>query len=195
MKIEKFTEKDIPEAVKLTVEAWNEAIGQWDRRVAHVVCEYSVRDEFLNPDYALKITENGEMLGFILAATASDTNCADDWLHSRRGEFTDCEHLEILDIVEEASHSNESLVLRNMVDGDAMLTFFLSTRPGCGRLLLNEMCTLLSNDGYRNLLLWTDITCNHQYYPKHGFSLVDEQHFQADGNEEPFTVFIYKKPL
>ncbi|MBQ2878622.1 MAG: hypothetical protein IJE42_06805 [Bacteroidaceae bacterium] len=50
--------------------------------------------------------------------------------------------------------------------------------------------------GCKNSFLWTDITCNHQYYPKHGFELVDKMEYPFDEiDDAPFVVYVYKKPL
>lgn len=195
MKVCKFTSDDIAEAVALTVEAWSAPLADWDKEVARVVCEYSVRDEFLNKELALKITDDGVMKGFILAATADDANDADEWLLEQMKRFTRKEHLDIFQMVIDASHSNENMVLKNMNEKDAMLTFFLSTQKGCGRMLLDEMTALLRSKGYENSLLWTDVTCNHQYYPRHGFTLVDEAVYPGDDGEPPFKVYVYKKSL
>lgn len=195
MKVDKFTSADIPEAVNLTVEAWSEALADWDKEVARVVCEYSVRDEFLNKELALKITDAGVMKGFILAAAATDSNEADEWLRGQMERFTRNEDLDIFEMVIDASHSNEGLVLSNMGERDAMLTFFLSSQKGCGKILLDEMSALLCSKGYENCLLWTDVTCNHEYYPRHGFTLIDEVDYPGEEGEPPFSVYVYKKKL
>ena len=52
-----FTQEDIPAAVELTIAAWNDALADWDKDIARVVCEYSVRYEYQNPALALKIVE------------------------------------------------------------------------------------------------------------------------------------------
>ncbi len=195
VRIEPFTETDIPQAVQLTIEAWAEALADWDKTVAAVVCEYSVRDEFLNKNLSLKITDNGNMKGFIFAALPGDENDADTWLENQKRRFENKEHLDILQMVKGVSRRNEDLVLKNMGRNDAMLTFFLSIQKGCGKQLLSAMTEKLVTMKIENSLLWTDVTCNHQYYPKHGFELVDKTDYASHDDEEPFTVFIYKKNI
>lgn len=196
MEIEQFTEHDIPEAVRLTVEAWGTALADWDKDVARVVCEYSVRDEYLNKNLALKITDQGAMKGFIFAALPGDENDVDAWLQQQAAAFSKAEDLDTLQMVKDASRRNEDLVLKNMGANDAMLTFFLSSQKGCGKQLLSAMNERLKSLGCKNSFLWTDITCNHQYYPKHGFELVDKMEYPFDEiDDAPFVVYVYKKPL
>lgn len=197
MIIEKFTHNDIAEATELTLSAWSDALREWKRDVARVVCEYSVRDEFLNEELALKITDDGVMKGFILAASVTDGNTADEWLYEQMKNFSDENDIKIFNMVIDASHGNESHVLNHMGEKDAMLTFFLSSQKGCGKILLQEMLGLLHSKGYENCYLWTDVTCNHEYYPKHGFTLVEEivMHEGGDDGDTPFVVYIYRKKI
>ena len=185
-----FTQDDIPAAVELTVDAWSEALQSWDQDIARVVCEYSVRYEYQNPSLALKIVADGEMKGFIFASNGGGNPAADEWYSVARKNFTDEEQNEILDMVLSSSHGNEDMVVRKMGRGDAMLTFFLSAQKGCGSLLLPAMSNLLKSRGYENMLLWTDITCNHTYYPRHGFELVDEKRSDHRFVVGPFFVLI-----
>ncbi len=190
-----FTQEDIPAAVELTIAAWNDALADWDKDIARVVCEYSVRYEYQNPALALKIVEGTEMKGFIFASDAGGNAAADEWYSVARRNVTDKEQNEILDMVLSSSHGNEDMVARKMGQSDVMLTFFLSSQKGCGKQLLAAMSKLLKSCGYENMLLWTDITCNHGYYPHHGFELVDEKAFSKYDNEEPFIVYVYKKRI
>lgn len=195
MQITPFTQEDIPAAVELTVAAWDDALQDWDRDIARIVCEYSVRYEFQDPSLALKITDGTDMKGFIFTSTASGNELADDWYSVAREKFNDEEQNEILDMVLSSSHGNEDMVVQNMGERDVMLTFFLSAQKGCGKQLLAAMNDLLKAGGYKNMLLWTDITCNHGYYPHNGFELIEEKAFRKYDFEEPFVVYIYKKGI
>lgn len=193
--IEKFTTDDIVQATQLAVEAWSDAIGHWGEELTYVVCEYSVRAELLNSSFALKVTDGTKMRGYLFAATATDKNDADEWIKAQRSRFSRIEDFEILDMVVSSTRNNEKMVVRNMKENDAMLTFFLSTQKGCGKMLLTAMNDLLKSCGYKNMLLWTDITCNHGYYPHNGFELVEEKSFDKYDFDEPFVVYIYKKGI
>lgn len=193
MQILPFTNDDIPHAVELTVAAWSDALDGWDKDIARIVCEYSVRYEFQNPALALKIVDDGKMKGFIFASSAAGNERADEWYSVAREGFKGELQNEILDMVQASSHGNEDMVADKMGDNDVMLTFFLSAQKGCGKRLLAAMNSMLKSLDYKNMLLWTDITCNHTYYPHHGFELVDERAFAKDDVDEPFVVYVYKK--
>ncbi len=57
---------------------------------------------------------------------------------------------------------------------DLYLSFFISSIHGCGKCLLAEVISLAQSEGYNNLYLWTDSSCNHGYYAHHGFEKTAE---------------------
>ena len=57
---------------------------------------------------------------------------------------------------------------------DLYLAFFISAVPGCGKMLLNEFSQKAKADGYENMYLWTDSSCDHNYYDHHHFEKVAE---------------------
>ena len=59
-----------------------------------------------------------------------------------------------------------------MVPNSAKLSFFISQKPGYGTPVLNALLERLRERGIEWLYLWTDCTCNWQYYPKHGYELI-----------------------
>ncbi|MBQ8270213.1 MAG: hypothetical protein IJZ22_03260 [Bacteroidaceae bacterium] len=192
--IEPFTPDDIPAAVELTIAAWNDALATWDKEVARIVCEYSVRYEYQDPSLALKITDGTGMKGFIFASSATSGNAvADEWYSLSGEKINDDAQRDILNMLLSSSHSNEEMVLREMGDNDVMLTFFLSSEKGCGKRLLAAMNELLKSRNYNNMFLWTDITCNHGYYPRNGFELVSEKSF--DKYDTDFVVYVYRKEI
>ena len=46
----------------------------------------------------------------------------------------------------------------------------------------------------KNLYLWTDTSCTHEYYPQHGFTLVGQFLSEVYDSYAPgYTTYIYKK--
>ena len=46
------------------------------------------------------------------------------------------------------------------------------------------------------MYLWTDTSCNHDYYPNHGFTLATkyrDSHYST--NENDYITYIYWKPI
>ena len=83
-----------------------------------------------------------------------------------------------------------------MNEADIQLTLYVSRKPGAGSRLLNELCSHLKSDGYKNLYLWTDIECNWEWYVKHGYELVEEGTYeQFSSDDEDYKTFIFRKAL
>ena len=49
---------------------------------------------------------------------------------------------------------------------------------------------------FKKMYLWTDTSCNHDYYPNHGFTLATkyrDSHYST--NENDYITYIYWKPI
>ena len=67
---------------------------------------------------------------------------------------------------------------------------------GCGKQLLAEVVALAKAEGYENLYLWTDSSCNHGYYAHHGFVKVAE--FKSDEwktDADDYLTYIYRRQI
>lgn len=98
--------------------------------------------------------------------------------------------------IREASHLAYPVWGVNYIADGQDLSFFLSAVQGCGKQLLAEVVAGAKRDGYENLYLWTDSSCNHSYYARHGFEKVAE--FKSDEwktNSNDYLTYIYRKSL
>jgi predicted N-acetyltransferase YhbS len=157
---------------------------------------YIVRHNCYDNEFALQATEeNGHLLGIITAARKGEHNKAKTWLEERIGALTEAEQADLRTLqhyLEEGDRRTLSL----MGDEDVKLSFFASARSGCGRMLLEEDMRRFRKHHFQNMYLWTDITCSHNYYPRHGFQLVDTykaEEFSTD--EADYLTYIYRKNI
>lgn len=87
-------------------------------------------------------------------------------------------------------------ILREMVPNSAKLSFFISRKKGYGTPVLNALIELLRQRGVEWLYLWTDCTCNWQYYVNHGYEKISEgvaPEFSTD--KEDYTYYMFRKRI
>ncbi len=86
--------------------------------------------------------------------------------------------------------------LAEMSDSDVKLSLFISLKKGCGRELLDTITQEFRKLGFKRMFLWTDTSCDHEYYPAHGFTLATEyrdRHYSTD--EADYMTYIYWKQI
>lgn len=66
-----------------------------------------------------------------------------------------------------------------METNDVIVGLFVSTRKGCGKRLLAELLYASEQKGIHHLYLWTDMSCNYNYYYRNNFEEV--AHFMTNG--------------
>ncbi|MBR1557952.1 MAG: hypothetical protein IJ647_09380 [Prevotella sp.] len=198
MKIETFTEMDIKEASKLAYPVWGEghaANGQGEC-FGLLMCEYIIRYGWYGEPFAFKITEDGKMLGCILAGNIKQDNHYNQWLEEQLPTFNEKQKHEALALKDYFGKTSPKVYRHMTAAKDLYLSFFLSSVPGCGKLLLAEIVSLAREKGYESLYLWTDASCNHGYYDHHGFEKVAE--FKGDEwatDSADYLTYIYRKTI
>lgn len=53
-----------------------------------------------------------------------------------------------------------------MSEDDLMMGLFISTQKGGGKMLLSKLVESACKNGVKNIYLWTDTTCDFDYYQK-----------------------------
>lgn len=196
MKIEKFVEADIREAAALAFPVWGvgHASNGQGNEFGLLMCEYIVRYGWYGAPYAFKMTENGKMVGCILAGNITWKNGYNEWLDTLLPTFNERQREEALALRDYFVATGPKVYDRMNPEEDLYLSFFLSSVPGCGKKLLAEVVALAKEEGYKNLYLWTDSSCNHGYYAHHKFEQVAEfksNEWATDAND--YLTYIYKK--
>lgn len=73
---------------------------------------------------------------------------------------------------------------------------FNPEQKGYGTPVLNALIELLRQRGVEWLYLWTDCTCNWQYYVNHGYEKIGEgvaPEFSTD--KEDYTYYMFRKRI
>lgn len=80
-----------------------------------------------------------------------------------------------------------------MQDTDIMTGLFISCQKGGGKMLLSKLVETCKENNIKNIYLWTDTTCDYDYYSKNKFELVKEA--ETTVNNKVLKTIIYKKPV
>ena len=173
MVIKQFTQDRIGLVAKMAAGVWGKEQGAHSSEVARIFCQHLTRYSLYSVDLAFQAEDEDGLQAIAFAWLPGDTNDAALWLRSQFPNMTKEGQLTLL--------TNECYLTRTdaelqskMVPNSAKLSFFISQKPGYGTTVLNVLIERLRERGIEWLYLWTDCTCNWQYYPKHGYELIDQ---------------------
>lgn len=190
--IRNFEDKDIEEASKIAHLTWGNFYMQESQELQNLIYEFMVQYYDLNRKFSFAAIDNG-FKGFLLAGCKVDKNNSyKDFIKQTQTLKNDTEReiaLGLLDYLELCG----SEVKKIMAEDDIMLCLFVSVQKGFGRELLAKLTETCIENGIKNIFLWSDTTCDYEYYSKNNFILVKEVKNILNG--KPVTTVIYKKEL
>lgn len=199
MKIEKFTEEDIREAAELAYPVWGEghAANGNGREFGLLMCEYIVRYGWYGAPFAFKmVNDEGRMVACILAGDHTKENGYNNWFNTIKSRFNEQQRAEAYTLRDYFARTAPKVYGHMEKGKDLYLSFFISSLPGCGKQLLQEVMELARSKGYRALYLWTDSSCNHSYYARNSFVKVAE--FKSDEwktSDSDYLTYIYRRDI
>ena len=134
--------------------------------------------------------ENGQLCGFLLAFEPSAPS--QDLLKELFQEFRDRDNAYLLRYKAylDGNHHQEILMTS---PGEVILGLFASSVRGAGRKLLKTFAEKALSLGKKGLILWTDETCDHSYYPAHGFQEIARMPANPSIDEMQLNTIFYKK--
>ena len=199
MKIEQFTEGDIREAAVLAYPMWGKGHAGEGRGEAFglLMCEYIVRYGWYGAPFAFKMVDDeGRMVACILAGDHTRDNGYNAWLDRLMPTFDEHQRAEAEALRAYFGRTAPKVYEQMTAGKDLYLSFFFSSVPGCGKQLLAEMMRLAASEGYRAMYLWTDSSCDHDYYAHHRFEKVGE--FKSDEwktDTDEYLTYIYRRSI
>lgn len=201
MNIEPFDSKYIPEIVRWVTPLWT--MMEWDADVSEKTShkkqdldvEFIVRHNIFSNEFALQLVCEEELQAVAFAAEKDEENQAIQWLATESEKLSEKERhslQQVVDYLEEMDEKTCSFLEK----GAVRLTLFASCQRGCGSVILLQLEERLRRAGFKTMYLWTDSDCNHQWYPNHGFTLVEAQRNETFSTpEKNFMTYIFKKQL
>lgn len=195
MKIEKFREEDIIIASSLAKQAWHWFYEGFSNDYIQHIAECIIRHNFTDADLSFKISDDNEIKGVIFGTRKGKIIDLSDWVKKQSENMTPKEHF-LLDKLYKYMDEADQNTLSEMSHEDVKLSLFISLKKGYGKELLNTIVQEFHKHNFKKMYLWTDTSCNHDYYPNHGFTLATkyrDSHYST--NENDYITYIYWKPI
>ena len=201
MNLEPFDAKYIPEIVGWVTPLWSmmdldaDVSEKLSNKKQDLDVEFIVRHNIFYNEFAFQLVQEKELQAVAFAARKEEENDALQWLEENSGHLS-AKEAESLQRVVVYLEQMDAKTCSFMEKDDIRLSLFASSQRGCGGMILQQLEERLRDAGFKFMYLWTDSDCNHQWYPNHGFTLVE-----AEGNEtfstpdKNFMTYIFKKKL
>lgn len=191
MKITTFSYDCIGDVAKIAAGVWGKEQGAHGEKVSRIFCEHLSRYSCYSSAFALQAEDEEGIQAVAFAWLPGDTNDAGDWLRQHLDGLTE-EEQQVLLRNEQYLKRTDGMLQSKMEGKAAKLSFFISRKPGYGTPILNALIDLLREQGIEWLYLWTDCTCNWQYYVKHGYEQIGQgiaPEFSTDTEDYDFRMF------
>lgn len=201
MHVEPFDSKYIPEIVRWVTPLWT--MMEWDTDVSEkpshkkqeLDVEFIVRHNIFYNEFALQLVQGEELQAVAFAARKEEKNNALQWLAENSQNLSVKEQESLQQVVDYLEHM-DAKTCSFMEKDDIRLSLFASSQRGCGSVILSQLEAVLGRAGFKSMYLWTDSDCNHQWYPNHGFSLVESECNETFSTpEKNFMTYIFRKKL
>lgn len=184
-----FTEQDLPAAGNIALQLWGGEVPGMPPETKKIVYDYLARYYFNDASpFNLAVTCDGRLQALLLAS-------AEEFVPPPLPEDLPPAVLKYLTDYRKYLDGNRHLEKLYTRSGDVQLLFFAGIRPGCGKLLMAEFIRRLRQRNYDSMILWSDNTCNYQYYLEHGFELLHRQIADPGLENMHLETMIFRKKL
>ena len=173
MIIRKFTAEDLPDAGKIAHQLWGNEVPDMPEKLRRRIYDYLPRYYFdPESEFNLAAEADGELKALLLASPSPPEPLAANEFLLQGLSAADRQY-----VWEYQAYltGNRQLEENFQASAEIILLFFASIRPGCGKMLMQKFVEICRQSGFSSMLLWTDNTCNYQYYFDHQFELLHRQ--------------------
>lgn len=191
MIVRNFTDYDIEEASKISHLVWGDLYKKESSELQTLIYDFTLKYYYLNKTFSLALDDNG-LKGLVFASSKHDKNNSVKNFTTKLQSLSDNDKiiaLNLLDYVETTGREVKNI----MNEDDLMMGLFISTQKGGGKMLLSKLIETAKEKGIKNIYLWTDTTCDFDYYQKNKFTLVKE--FKRNVNNKKINTLIFKKEI
>ena len=191
MIVRNFIDNDVEEASKISHLVWGDLYEKESCELQKLIYDFTLEYYYLNNTFSFALDENG-LKGLVFASLKTDKNNSIENFKTKIQNLSDNDRiigLNLLDYVENTGRE----VKNAMGEDNLMMGLFISTQKGGGRMLLAKLIETAKERGIKNLYLWTDTTCDFDYYQKNKFTLVKE--IECNVNNKNINTLIFKKEI
>lgn len=191
MIVRNFLNSDIEKASQITNTVWGDLYAAESADLQKFIYDFTLGYYYLNKNFSFALDDDG-LCGLLFASLKTDKNLVTDEYKNKISTFNEKDRKTILNLFDYVENTGKE-VKKVMNDDDLMMGLFISTQKGGGKMLLSKLKETAINNGIKNIYLWTDTTCDFDYYQKNNFTLVKE--FECIVNNQKINTLIFKKPI
>ncbi len=184
--IRKYNNIYFEEIYQITKNIWKDEFN-FDEELTNFIYQFLVRYYLLNEKLSF-VDYSNQVDAFIFSALKTDTNDYINWFKKNLNQLKKQNRASAKTYLNYLEY-NHHKILNHMNENDLNITLFASIKKGSGKKLLNYVENL-AKINHQNIILWTDETCNHQYYQKLGYQIVEE--YIVDIYNKQIKTYIYK---
>ncbi len=190
--IQNFSNQDIAVASKVAKLTWGNFYTRESAQIQKLIYEFMVKYYDLNRDFSFSAYDD-EFKGFLLASKKDDNNNSFAYLETQVQKLTDSGEkkiaLDLFDFLESCGQD----VKECMNHDDIMLGLFVSLQKGIGKKLLAKLGEKCIEQNIKKIYLWSDTTCDYDYYEKNGFKQIKKSAKELNGNI--ITTYVFCKNI
>jgi len=195
LEIHNFAENHLDAAGEIALRLWETTIPGMPEDIRGRIYQYLVR-YYYTPDSPLSIgaSENGILHAFLLAAPLghAESEFADKWIAGRLNGSAEHAFFNEYKAYIDGNRKREA---GHALANEAVLLLFASVRRGAGRMLMAEFENRCRNRGISSMLLWTDETCDFDYYRRNRFSEVTRFPTDPTVCGQSLTTYLFRKAI
>jgi hypothetical protein len=188
-----FSAADLERAGAIALQIWGDEVDFIPPVLIPKVYDFLLRYYF-DPDspFNCAVTDDtGEVCGFLLAHRKhSETPALGLWL-----DDLTCEERFFVQIYKAYLDGNKKAEEQFLQKDEVLLLLFASLQKGCGALMMQEFERRCREEKISSILLWTDDTCNFNWYHKNNFTELCRFPAQPSLPGQALNTFIFRKNI
>ncbi len=191
MIVENFADKDVEAASKIAHLVWGNLYENQPEKLQTLIYNFTLNYYDVNRKFSFALQDNG-LQGLILTNTKFDKNDSVNLFKEQAKSLDEKEQktaVELADYLEACGKEVKAVMQEN----DIMIGLFISCQKGGGKMLLSKLIETCRSNNIKNIYLWTDTTCDYDYYQKNKFTLVKE--IKSNINNKNIDTLIFKKEV
>ena len=191
MIVRNFTDSDINEASKIANLVWGDLYVNESKELQKIIYDFTLKYYYLNKTFSFALDDGG-VKGLVFASSKTDKNNSVENFKTEIQLLSNNDKMTAFNLLDYVENTGKE-VKAAMNENDLMMGLFISIQKGGGKMLLSKLVETAKENGIKNIYLWTDTTCDYDYYQKNKFTLVKEIENQV--NNKKINTLIFKKEI
>lgn len=186
-----FKNSNIDEAKALAKLVWGDFFKNEPLKMQEIIYDFTFEYYDLNRNFSFAISDE-KPNAYLLSYRKEDKNNKLKEYLDKIKIFNKDEQQKLIEVFKFIDFSSKKV--KNLIsENDIIIGLFVSIKKGCGSELLKKLNETCLKNNINNIYLWSDDTCNFQYYIKHNFILVEKFNYRV--NEKIINTLIFKKEI